>query len=229
MPSLYRQHGPITAAVARAFIAARKLSLTTVLASVWPDLFKDRAAFPPEKSEDTAWVRRRMIATDFYVVGFVTLEFAAAIALCCTSFHAVLAWIVSVLMVLRIVEIGQKGANVVLFDILTTRPDARVASTPRLVVLGFVNYAELIVAFGVLYAIRLGDLKNATKPIDAFHFSVVTQFTVGYGDIVPLRLARALVPAQVLLAFMITVLIVARAVASLPSIQSAIPSGKEKK
>jgi len=51
------------------------------------------------------------------------------------------------------------------------------------------NFAELVVAFGILY-LQSGSIKGPdavllTCPLDALYFSATTMLTVGYGDFTP--------------------------------------------
>ncbi|MEO5799630.1 MAG: potassium channel family protein [Gemmatimonadales bacterium] len=120
--------------------------------------------------------------------------------------------------VLRITAILQVTMNVALFDRLRGRTDNRIASLSRMVVLAFLNFGELLVCFATIYSFGLSLLSNASDPWDALYFSVTTQLTIGYGDITPTGVLRAVVVCQALSGLVFGALVFARFVAALPPI-----------
>jgi voltage-gated potassium channel Kch len=68
----------------------------------------------------------------------------------------------------------------------------------------------------------LSKLAGAESWMDAIYFSVVTQLTIGYGDIRPLGEARFVAAMQGLIAVAFTILILGRIVSVLPKIESVM-------
>ncbi|HTO61277.1 MAG TPA: ion channel, partial [Bradyrhizobium sp.] len=54
------------------------------------------------------------------------------------------------------------------------------------------------------------------------YFSVVTQLTIGYGDLTPTSYLRAIIAAQGVLGFLVGIFAVSRVIAFLPKPQSVI-------
>ena len=137
-----------------------------------------------------------------------------------------LRWLLFVAAGLRVVDITQVVVNVGIFDQLGFagrggRQQA-VEDVTRSLVLLVWNYCELMVWFGLAY-IPLDILRQSTFQQSTlwsrFYFSAVTQLTIGYGDLAPVGWAKAIAAAQGTLGWMLTVIIVARFVASLPPIR----------
>jgi Ion channel len=93
------------------------------------------------------------------------------------------------------------------------------ASVARLVILGMINYVELIVSFGIVYAAGCracpefvsfsGTLKPETVR-DYVYFSGVTQLTIGYGEYSPHGLTRLFAMLQALIGLNVTMFSFAR-------------------
>ena len=66
----------------------------------------------------------------------------------------------------------------------------------RTLVLGGINYVELSFCFGVIYALNYQSLQMASRPITAFYFSIITQLTIGYGDVSPKGWMRLVAATQ---------------------------------
>lgn len=86
--------------------------------------------------------------------------------------------------------------NLSVFDQLRTNEQVLISSAVRTLVLSFLNYLELVICFGLVYATMLEQLVGASGWGDALYYSVVTQLTIGYGDIRPLGEARFVSSAQ---------------------------------
>jgi hypothetical protein len=71
----------------------------------------------------------------------------------------------------------------------------------------------------VIYALNYQCLHEAsrpiTRPITAFYFSIITQLTIGYGDVYPRGWLRLVVAAQGLIAALFVVSVFARAIGAL--------------
>lgn len=131
-------------------------------------------------------------------------------------------WIPRLLVIVRILDIFQSSVNLSVFDQLRTSEHIVVSSAVRTLVLSFMNYLELLVCFGILYTSMIGDLLGAYNWRDALYYSVVTQLTIGYGDIRPVGWARLVSAAQGLIAVAFTILIFGRIVSVLPRLESVI-------
>lgn len=117
---------------------------------------------------------------------------------------------------LRIIDIVQ--ANFVRHILMGERDmDGRgePASVSRIIVLALVNYIELIVAFAVVYAsvgraLEQPIVEKASTMRDYLYFSGITQLTIGYGDCLPVGIARLFALVQALVGLALTVFIFAR-------------------
>jgi hypothetical protein len=80
-------------------------------------------------------------------------------------------------------------------------------SANRTILLLFVNYLEISLQFGVLFAGFDALTPNATTPIDYIYFSFVTSASVGFGDIHPTtQLGKMMVCCQSFLFLIFVVL-----------------------
>jgi Ion channel len=131
-------------------------------------------------------------------------------------------WIPRVLATIRILDIFQSSVNLSVFDQLRTEERVVISSAVRTLVLSFLNYLELLICFGIVYVTMLSKLHGAEGWMDAIYFSVVTQLTIGYGDIRPLGEARLVSSLQGMIAVAFTILILGRIVSVLPKIESVM-------
>jgi hypothetical protein len=92
---------------------------------------------------------------------------------------------------------------------------ANVISPQRTLVLAAINYVELMLWFGLVYALNYKSLHGAGQPATAFYFSIITQLTIGYGDVSPegwfLRILAAL---QGLIGALFVIVVLGRAISS---------------
>lgn len=131
-------------------------------------------------------------------------------------------WIPRILATIRILDIFQSAVNLSVFDQLRTDEQVLISSAVRTLVLSFLNYLELVICFGLVYMTMPEQLVGASSWADALYYSVVTQLTIGYGDIRPLGVARFVSSVQGLVAVAFTILILGRIVSVLPRIESVM-------
>jgi hypothetical protein len=111
--------------------------------------------------------------------------------------------------------------NATIFNPLRSIGDG-VASHVQLVVFAFVNIVELYVCYGVVYAADYMRLHGSGQPATGFYLSVITQLTIGFGDVYPTGYLRAVAAAQGLLGLAFFILDFARVVASLPQLEETL-------
>src|SRR5207248_3677051 len=87
----------------------------------------------------------------------------------------------------RILDIAATAVRLSLFDRRHRSANASlaVASHERVVVLGLVNYVELVICFASIYAGFPDSIHGLRDGLDVIHLSVISQLTIGYGDIYP--------------------------------------------
>ena len=172
------------------------------------------------RDDPYAATMRRARRTENYLIGWIVIEGGLVVLSAMST--ALPAWIPAVLVTLRILDIFQSAVNLSVFDKLRTEESIVISSAVRTLVLSFLNYLELLVCFGILYASMIDRLNGAQHWTDAFYFSVVTQLTIGYGDIKPLGIAKLVTMAQALISVAFTILIFGRIVSVLPRINSVL-------
>jgi len=124
----------------------------------------------------------------------------------------------------RVFEVSQAAINMNLFDGLRRGPRPhQVATLTRTMVLSFWNFLELAICFGIIYAGDVPELSGATSWLDPYYFSVVTQLTVGYGDIHPLCWLKAAVMLQGILGFLFTLFVLSRLIAMMRRMEPIYP------
>lgn len=163
-------------------------------------------------------VRSRRV--ERYLAVWIALEFLLLASF--ASGFAVPAAVPSALAVVRIVDILQAVVNLMVFDQLRTPQTLIISSAVRTLVLSMINYLELIICFTILYLSLPTQLVGANSWSDALYFSVVTQLTIGYGDVTPSGLAKAVAAVQALFTFAFTVLLLGRIITVLPRIESVM-------
>jgi hypothetical protein len=98
-------------------------------------------------------------------------------------------WIAAGIAVYQIVMILANEFAVILVD--TRANNWHQVSIRRTVLLAFVNFSSIIIAYAVIYKVFncIGFSSQAVltkNPLDLLYFSLVTITTLGYGDLVPL-------------------------------------------
>jgi hypothetical protein len=91
-------------------------------------------------------------------------------------------------------------------------------------ILLFINFIELIVCFAVAYLasahlLRMNDLQGPSIG-NGLYFSVITQTTIGYGDLQPVSFGKVLAVGQALVGSLFALIILARFVRWLPTMSA---------
>jgi hypothetical protein len=182
-----------------------------------------------ERSEWTAAEEKiRTLQRDRYTAGWWVIE-SVLVVFAVSLFPGpppYVSIVVSLLTAWRIVDIVQLNVNKTIFDSLRAGADYRQGSTIRSLIVAVTNYVELLLCFGILYCLwptllidsALERRPPISSPFDALYFSVVTQLTIGYGDIVPKGLGRVVAALQAILGFGFALVILGRVVSVLPTI-----------
>jgi hypothetical protein len=126
--------------------------------------------------------------------------------------------IICILCFYRILDIFQSGVNITIFNQLRLKKLFGIISNERTVILIFINYIEIAICFSAIYAANISYLCGAKTWADAFYFSIVTQLTIGYGEIVPLGCLKMTVVLQGFLSLFFVILTISRIVSFLPNI-----------
>jgi hypothetical protein len=154
-------------------------------------------------------------AIEKYVLCCFSLELIIAVA-SISELPLVVRLLLLLIVTLRIVEIIQVTANVVLFG----NANAPVVSTVRIFMLAGINFIELGFCFGTFYALNYQRLSGAGRALTGFYFSFITQLTIGYGDVYPTGWLRAVAVLQGLTTALFVILVFGRIIGSLQPIKS---------
>jgi len=214
---------PLTRAARWMFTAAIWLSPMQWLRGPVPE-FKRRRDLTRQEIESVEFARRRARLVELYLVAWFAIELLAVACVLAAHLNAWAQGIIAVVAALRVIEIVQVTMNTTVFDSMSGRADERVVSRARMIVLAAINYVELVVCFGLFYAMWWTSLHGAGQPATAFYFSAVTQLTIGYGDVYPTGWLRALAAAQGFTAVLFLVVVAGRFVASMPPFSGIIDS-----
>jgi hypothetical protein len=219
---------PITAIILFIFAAAKWLSPMQFLGQI-NFLFRSRSELKQEEIDSKNFTMRRAYAIEMYLIAWIIIESVLVCVSCLWHLSIWFAYIFGILVGSRIIEIIQVTVNASLFDALNGRPDDRVAFRARMIVLAGINFIELCLCFGIIYAIDYSSLKGAGKAVTAFYFSIITQLTIGYGDVTPTGWLRVIAAIQGLISILFVLLVFSRFIASLPKVIGILDCGDQEK
>jgi hypothetical protein len=210
-----KEYSPITWAFERVFRGLQLLPPQVIVSLCCGE----RSDLPVELESDEQTAARAKKVEYFIIAScvFDSLGFAATF-----STNSILLLVARIWAILRIIDILQQAINITLFEGLRKRTFNKVVSGPRLVLLSFVNFNELLLCFATIYASFISDLKGAETPWDALYFSVITQLTIGYGDITPVGALRIVAVCQALGGLTFLALVFARTINVLPPLSEKI-------
>ena len=189
---------------------------------------KSQQAFKNNKENARKNAQLRASKVDMYVIiWFILLVICALLVLLPYSFTR---WLSAILSLYRVFDIIVAAVNITLLDRLRLGKTVHyVSSVERSLFLSLWNFFEIILCFGVVYSASINFLKGANGFFDAYYFSVITQLTIGYGDVLPLGHLKLLSMIQGLIGLVFGLLVLGRFVSLLPVIQSLADEDEEKK
>ncbi len=196
-----------------------------------------RHDLPEDRHEQ--WAAHRKLVVDTYLAICMTASIACLVGVASFAQSAGF-WPLLVYPGWRIVDSIAAVVRVALFDD-SPRPRRRMIrrDATRVIVLGTMNYCELVISFASFYAyfpqfvhhnpaIALPVASSTLeRVIGALHMSAVTQFTIGYGDLAPIGPLRPLTWLQGAAGVLIIGLLVARYLAK-PSEIATVERKSEK-
>ena len=209
---------PVTALMLWLFAFAKWLSPMQWLGRCYP-LLRSRSELTQEEVQCKCFTKRRAHAIEWYMITWLGLELVLVVVSSLGPWPTWVGWLGGLVVASRIIEVIQVTVNATLFDALSGRPEELVSHRIRMIVLAGVNFVELWLCFGVIYAAGYLSLRGAGRPVTAFYFSIITQLTIGYGDVYPTGWLRVVAATQGLLGILFVILVFGRFIASLPNIR----------
>lgn len=181
---------------------------------------QESAKSPEERQQKFLWRSKQI---ERYVLTLLILEVAAFLVVAIpVRFLPTLALVIAAW---RVLDLFQASINIAVLDHLRVRArSAYVASSVRTALLSLINFGESILCFAVIYAFDIRNLSGAVGRRDSLYFSVITQLTVGYGDLKPQGPLRLVAACQALLGFVLAVVLIARLISLLPPLKGFVES-----
>ena len=213
-----REYSPLTWSFERTFHVLQLLSIAT-----W--MLGSRVGNQQQFTHGVDTIpatKRRGRRIEAYVVGWFVAELL--MLWLATSTQSAIRTLLTVAASYRLLDILQATLNLNVFDRL--RIDVAhiyVATLARTALLSVWNFFESILCFSVIYAthhVLLQGVGDAHLLPTVLYFSTVTQLTVGYGDVTPTGMLRAVVMMQGALGFVLAVFAISRVIAFLPKTRS---------
>jgi hypothetical protein len=138
------------------------------------------------------------------VLGWLVIEIAITAALLgFYDYVAAVGWLIYIFAALHGLEIILRTIAVDITNVI---------SAVRTLTLAAINYVQLMLWFGLVYALNYQLLHGAGQPVTAFYFSVITQLTIGYGDVYAMGWLRIIAAAQGLIGALFVIVVLGRAV-----------------
>ena len=126
----------------------------------------------------------------------------------------------------RLLNVMGMAFRIALFDAWFNPPNVppTVASHPRIIVLGLINFVQLMLIFGTIYALAPEHIivpdGVCRDWLDPLYFSCIVQTTIGFGDRHPESWLRGVAMVQSLCVFSFVVVFITRAVGTMSPILS---------
>lgn len=217
-PPRLAEFSPITHGARLLFEWLKLLSPMLWLSHLQP-LLRSHSALTQSEVQSKVLAKERSRAIEYYICCCVIVEIILVVVVCVYTWPSWGMILLAIFPSLRIVEIIQVTVNVTLFDALITHSDELAASRARLLILSGINFLELVICFGIIYAMNITYLHGAENPWIAFYFSSITQLTIGYGDMYPTGWLRIVVPVQGIMNTLFVILVFGRLMTSFPQIR----------
>lgn len=218
-------YGFITDFVKSIFSLLKKISITRLYIG---DRCGNEGTFCDASMEEKNRITRiRAKKVDKAICAWVGIEVVGIIGFAAGFIDWIL-MLLFLLMNLRILEICQYNINMLFFDAKEGDPQNSqyVASITRIIIAMTINFLELILCFGYVYSFFIAAMTEGLFGggvacwSDGYYFSVITQLTIGYGDITPQGWMRFIASFQGLLGYFFSILLISRFVSMLPNIRS---------
>jgi potassium channel LctB len=211
-----REFSPFTFAVERFFFILQFLSISNLFFGT-----RQTAHELPDDEEMEEYNKRRARYIDYYVIGWMVILIILALIGIFKNNNK-FSIICIIVPSYRVFDIFIITINMTLFDHLRVSRQHTVISVTRILLLTLYNYLEIMFAFGIIYSVLIYHIKNADNPLNGYYFSVITQLTIGYGDLVPLGYVGTIAIIQGIVGFVLVILVVARFVTLMPRINERI-------
>ena len=217
-----KDFSPLTFAAERVFFVFQFVSPANTL-------FGTRQQAHEKAKDDTHMetiTKQRGRWIDWYVLCWLFL--LTVFALLAPEAKGCIAFFCVAVPLFRVFDILQTAVNMTLFDHLRIPKRHSVSGITRTLFLSLWNYLEIVFSFGIVYSVLWPQIKYATRPLHGYYLSVITQLTIGYGDLQPLGSVRIIAPLQGIVGFVFAILVIARFVMLMPrigSVQKADLSG----
>ena len=153
------------------------------------------------------------VAIEVYVLCGFVIVLVVSVAVCLFyDYVAAVRWLAYPLVALIYLLAALRVLEII---VRTTTVDfSNVVSTQRSLVLAAINYVELMLWFALIYALKYQSLHGADQPATAFYFSIITQLTIGYGDVYATGWLRIVAAAQGLIGALFVIVVLGRAVSA---------------